>query len=161
MASGRTHFLLEAAVGMAAAGAMFSPEIRDSVARAMPLGAALGFIAGYLFSLFFLSPDLDLHRSMAKRAWGPLGFIWKPYDWLFDHRGFSHSLLFGTATRLLYLFIMIGLPALAVLWRFDVIAPETWTLEDIHPWLPAVAGFIAGAYVPDMIHVLVDKLKLA
>ncbi|MGB9862004.1 MAG: DUF2227 family putative metal-binding protein, partial [Candidatus Bipolaricaulaceae bacterium] len=50
----------------------------------LPLGLA------YLLGSLFLSPDLDLWGSRATRRWGILRFLWRPYSFLFRHRGLSH-----------------------------------------------------------------------
>ena len=71
----------------------------------------LTFIVTYVFSLFWLSPDLDLANSESMKRWGILRFVWIPYARIFRHRGVSHSILLGSLTRLLYLFAIATMPA--------------------------------------------------
>ncbi|WP_117238026.1 metal-binding protein [Thermus sediminis] len=72
---------------------------------------ALAFALSYLTGTFLLSPDLDLAEKgvRAKRRWGVLGFLWRPYGWLFRHRGLSHTWILGPLTRLGYLFFLLFL----------------------------------------------------
>lgn len=59
-----------------------------------------------LFSGLMLSPDLDLDSSIYQR-WGPLRFLWWPYQKIMPHRSvFSHSLVVGPLLRLLYFFAL-------------------------------------------------------
>jgi uncharacterized metal-binding protein len=77
------------------------------------LGTALllnwpsGLIAAAAFSFggLWLSPDLDT-RCRALRRWGPLQFIWWPYQRLIPHRSLlSHGPVIGTSLRLMLLFL--------------------------------------------------------
>jgi uncharacterized metal-binding protein len=67
--------------------------------------AGLAFLIGGLW----LSPDLDT-RSNPSRRWGPLRLLWWPYRQLLRHRSLlSHSPFLGSAGRLLYLVVLVGL----------------------------------------------------
>jgi uncharacterized metal-binding protein len=58
--------------------------------------------AAMLFAGLMFGPDLDLH-SRPYRRWGPLRFLWKPYQVALPHRSkFSHGPLLGTIIRLVY-----------------------------------------------------------
>jgi uncharacterized metal-binding protein len=72
---------------------------------------ALAFLLGYLASTFLLSPDLDLAEKgvRAQGRWGVLGALWRPYGWLFRHRGLSHTWILGPLTRLGYLLLLLFL----------------------------------------------------
>jgi uncharacterized metal-binding protein len=149
MPSGRTHtaFELLIAPGFAAGlYVLFEPS----------LGEVALFGGTYLLSSLFLSPDLDLHKNLARRRWGPLGFIWTPYSKIFKHRGLSHSLLLGPITRLIYLGVVFGL----VLWGLSHVglAPPQGS-----PKLGERTLFIVGAglYLPNVLHVLLDRLVSA
>lgn len=66
------------------------------------------FIAGYLFSTFYLSPDLDLPQSNPSQRWGVLKILWVPYQMLFSHRSFfSHFPVISSILRLVYIFLPI------------------------------------------------------
>lgn len=64
------------------------------------------FSFGWLFATFIFSPDMDLRP---KKSLGPFRHIFAPYSFLFRHRGLSHSLLFGTLTRLIYMALLMVL----------------------------------------------------
>jgi uncharacterized metal-binding protein len=72
---------------------------------------ALAFLLGYLTGTFLLSPDLDLAEKgvRAQGRWGVLGALWRPYGWLFRHRGLSHTWILGPLTRLGYLLLLLFL----------------------------------------------------
>jgi uncharacterized metal-binding protein len=72
---------------------------------------ALAFLLGYLTGTFLLSPDLDLAEKgvRAQGRWGVLGALWRPYGWLFRHRGLSHTWILGPLTRLGYLLFLLFL----------------------------------------------------
>ncbi len=113
------------------------------------------FTGAYIFSSLLLSPDLDLYRNRARRRWGPLGFIWTPYAKLFKHRGLSHSLLFGTMTRLLYLTLLFSLVAVGLAYA-GLALPGKLQIE---PRLLLIA--YAGLALPNLLHVLLDRLVSA
>ncbi len=158
MPRGKVHFAIEAAAGIGLATALYFPEVREQIPGQVTTDALIAFTVGYLFSLFFISPDLDLARCEARRRWGPFGIIWFPYDKLFRHRGISHSLLFGTATRLIYLAVILGLPAFAVAAQLEWSPPGNFDYNSVLPYLPVLLGFIVGCYIPDVIHCTVDRI---
>jgi uncharacterized metal-binding protein len=112
------------------------------------------FAGAYLFSSLLLSPDLDLRHNRTRRRWGPLGFIWIPYFSIFKHRGVSHSLLFGSLTRLVYLGAIFGLVLVGL-------SSVGFALPQQTPsWLDERTLIILGAglYLPNVLHVLLDKI---
>lgn len=115
------------------------------------------FAGAYLFSSLLLSPDLDLRHNRSRRRWGLLGFIWVPYTKIFKHRGVSHSLLFGTLTRLGYLGLLALLIAFALsyfnIWAIPL-DPVSAPLID-----PKLLGIlVAGLWLPNIIHTLTDHV---
>lgn len=146
MPSGRTHLAIEAGFLAPLAGAGGALVVRGTIAFA-PFAA---FLAGYLFSMIFLSPDLDLEHSHAMRRWGPLGILWRPYAALFRHRGASHHLILGPLSRLLYL----GALCIAGLATAHAIGGGGWVVPG---WsLGTVAAGLGGAYIPNALHILAD-----
>lgn len=115
------------------------------------------FAGAYLFSSLLLSPDLDLRHNAARRRWGLLGFIWIPYTKVFKHRGVSHSLLWGTLTRLGYLALWAVLIGAALsylnLWTVSV-TRLPWTKLDVG----LVGILLAGLWLPNILHALVDRV---
>lgn len=105
------------------------------------------FLGAYLFSTFFLSPDLDLWHSQSRRSWGALGILWLPYARLFRHRGLSHHWLWGPLSRVGYL-ALLALPLLALWPRFD----PSWLSE-----MRRYGGWILlGIYIPHWLHIALD-----
>lgn len=159
MPSGKTHFAIEATAGIALGAVLSMPPVRDNLPEALVAPAMLiAFFSGYIFSMFLISPDLDLANSSARKRWGPIGFLWIPYDIIFKHRGASHHLILGTGTRLLYLSCVLFLPATWFAWYMGWIAPELTQPTDVLPLLPLAAAFIIGAYLPDVLHVVADRV---
>ena len=69
----------------------------------LPLSPIIILSIGYLVGSYMFNGDLDIH-SRPYRRWGPLRFIWKPYQNTFSHRSiFTHGLIIGTIIRLIYL----------------------------------------------------------
>src|SRR5262245_13724437 len=71
------------------------------------LGMSLLATAAMVFSGLMFGPDLDLH-SRPYRRWGPLRFIWKPYQALLPHRSkYSHGPILGTVIRVAYFLLIL------------------------------------------------------
>lgn len=82
------------------------------------VGATL--VGSLLFSGLLLSPDLDLNSSIYKR-WGPLRFIWWPYQKCVRHRSIiSHSFFVGPFLRVIYFILVSWGLFRAVTWVMDV-----------------------------------------
>ena len=70
---------------------------------------ALCLCCGFLFSGLMFGPDLDIYSKQYQR-WGPLRFIWIPYQKTLSHRSWlSHGPVMGTALRLIYLAVWASL----------------------------------------------------
>jgi len=146
MPSGRTHTAFELIVGPGIL-AGFYLLLRPSWGEVAIFGGA------YLLSSLLLSPDLDLEKNISRRRWGPLGFIWTPYSKVFKHRGISHSLIWGPITRLIYL----GVVFVLVLWGLSYVGfalPQDSIEIDGRTLL--IIG--VGLYLPNALHVLLDRL---
>lgn len=57
------------------------------------------FTIAFVLGTFIISPDIDLGPNKYSR-WSRF-FIY-PYSFIFKHRGLSHSIFFGTLSRVLY-----------------------------------------------------------
>lgn len=101
MPSGRTHdritlWCLPPVVGLTF-GLTNSPSLT--------VMTALSFLVGG----FMLGPDLDIHSIQYKR-WGPLRWLWLPYQKALKHRSrLSHGPVVGTALRVAYLALWMAL----------------------------------------------------
>jgi uncharacterized metal-binding protein len=85
-----------------------------------------------LFSGLMFGPDLDLNSKPYHR-WGPLKFIWKPYQVALPHRStFSHGPVLGTLLRIVYFLVMFSLLGATILYlrhRFVYGQQTTWEAE--------------------------------
>lgn len=105
MPSGKVHDALTVITAAAAVPVWYlhSPDRSP-----LPIITVLG---AYVFSGFYFSEDLDT-RSAAYRRWGPLRFLWWPYQKLVPHRSWvSHGLGVGPLLRVAYFLAMLWLTA--------------------------------------------------
>ncbi|MEM8808902.1 MAG: metal-binding protein [Cyanobacteria bacterium P01_G01_bin.38] len=129
---------------------------------------------GFLIGGFMMGPDLDIH-SVQYRRWGPLRWIWLPYQRALKHRSrLSHGPIIGTVIRVLYfgcwvgLFGLIGVKLLNSLWD----AQLTWydlrntvrfsTMTFFKEWMTLIIGLELGAlshYVSDHLGSKVGKRR--
>jgi uncharacterized metal-binding protein len=107
----------------------------------------LSLAGSFLFSGLMFGPDLDIY-SVQFRRWGPLRWIWRPYQKGLQHRSWlSHGPIVGTVFRLLYLgfwALLFGAIALSFCaanrwiawdWRIAVAArTKLWQAGFEHPW---------------------------
>lgn len=144
MPSGRTHLRFELAT-------LPLWTIGGAILR-VPWEELVAFTLSYLGASLLLSPDLDLAGSAPARRWGPLRFLWRPYVWIFRHRGLSHSILLGPLTRLLYLGLLGFLVWIALYLAFGI--RVGW-----HPPRPTLVAAVAtGIYFSNFLHVLLDRI---
>ncbi len=144
MPSGRVHLTFElATLPLWTAGGVFLGVGWDEL---------VVFTASYAGSSLLLSPDLDLAESDATRRWGPLRLLWWPYTAAFKHRGLSHSILLGPLTRVLYLGLLAACAWGALYLAFGL--RVGWR----PPPARAVAAFLAGIYLSNLLHVLLDRI---
>ena len=124
-------------------------------------------VGAYLFSGLWLSNDLDIYSRIYRR-WGPLRFLWYPYQQLVSHRSWlSHGLVVGPLLRMVYLYVMIELTlicahgvATAAGWSTAIVesgmrlTSEVWPYVVAHPQIcaPLIVGLILGGVA----HSLVD-----
>ncbi|MEN2981366.1 MAG: metal-binding protein [Thermus sp.] len=153
MPSGRVHEAINLTVLGGGAAAYLaqggSPEAPE----------ALAFALAYLAGTFLLSPDLDLADKgvRAQRRWGVLGVLWKPYGWLFRHRGLSHTWVLGPLTRLGYLLgLLWGLWALA---QGLALSLGVGFAPRLPSWPKEVWGYaLWGYYLSQWLHLLADGI---
>ncbi len=97
---------------------------------------------GILLGSIWLSPDLDMARTLPMRRWGPLRVLWWPYAGLFAHRGVSHHFLLGPLSRVAY----ASLAVVPVWWLGFDWAGAGW-------WLAWLGG---GILLGNWLHLLAD-----
>jgi len=65
------------------------------------------FTSSFIYSTLFMSPDVDLTNKIKLFSLkGMLTIPFRIYSKIFKHRGLSHSLIFGTITRIVFLFFL-------------------------------------------------------
>ncbi|PCI95996.1 hypothetical protein COB11_00520 [Candidatus Aerophobetes bacterium] len=115
------------------------------------------FVSVFLYATFFMSPDMDIANKI---KWfslrGLFSIPFKSYALLFKHRGISHNILFGTLTRILWLF---GFCAI-ILFFCDVFflasakAKVFYKMYKIELFYAFLAVFLA-----DIGHIFLDRIK--
>ncbi|RUM60932.1 MAG: metal-binding protein [Persephonella sp.] len=129
----------------------------------------LPFIAGYLFSTFYLSPDMDLPHSKPSKRWGSLKIIWVPYQSFVSHRSLiSHSPVISSVIRLLYLLLPLFLTILIIFKVIDevffegglsVILQQDIGILNIETEIffkNLIFYFAYGVIIGDLLHLLLD-----
>ena len=150
MSNYRTHTLVNLLVALplcVAGAALFTK---------LPTPLIATFVGCLVYGTLFMNPDMDLaHQIKLKSIRGLLSFPFRTYSMVFKHRGLSHSLVFGTLTRLLW----VAMYAIAILYIVHKILPialplKKWLLHYKHYY---AAGFV-GFFVADLCHLIMDFL---
>lgn len=111
------------------------------------------FLSFYLFSTFFLHPDLDLARKVKIFSLRGLFsiFFW-PYSFFLKHRGISHHWIGGTISRLAYLLILFFLFS----WIFHFSDKERFLFFLNKQKEICLLGFL-GIFTSDIFHLILDR----
>jgi len=126
----------------------------------------------FALATFFMSPDLDLFNSNPTDHWGILKYIWLPYSKVFHHRGISHSLLFGSLTRIIYL-SLVGIIFTCAYWlikeylhpmNMDAIESKIDQSKNLYKVLKSnwtlyhsyILATFAGIWLADAHHIISD-----
>jgi len=113
------------------------------------------FSFAFLYGTFFMSPDLDLARKI--KLFSLRGFFsipFRSYSYIFKHRGISHSVLFGTVTRIAWLFLFI-LGVLYVIYKKSVTQKDLALFLKTHQEILTYIFF--GLFAADLGHLFLDK----
>jgi uncharacterized metal-binding protein len=117
--------------------------------------STVAMLAGYNFATYFMNPDLDL-QSDGYNSWGPLRFIWWPYQKALAHRSWtSHMPIISTILRIMYLF---WLPFLLFALFWSSMSPPIQNqiiLATKAYWVYA-AYFVVGMVISDTVHAILD-----
>lgn len=158
MSGGRSHDRFNILIGAVFTGSL--------IAFKFELIVIFSFIFGWFVSTLIFSPDTDL---MPKKRSGVLQFALYPYAILFKHRGISHSLWFGTLTRVFYTITIFG----AFTFVMSKMGYLSFTLNDYWNNLvsfissydygkdvyKSITWIYLGMFVADACHVLLDILS--
>lgn len=120
-------------------------------------GFLLTFSLSYAYATLYMNPDVDLaYQIKLFSLKGLLTLPFRGYAHFFRHRGLSHSILFGTLTRIAWLLLI----SIAVLYggNYLFLAKKhfSWLLKEYQPYL--LYG-IAGVFFADLFHILLDKVS--
>ena len=114
------------------------------------------FAATFAYATLFMSPDLDLANKIKLFSFrGLLTLPFRGYSRFFKHRGLSHSLFFGTLTRILWLGVLLYL----ILFLFGRHLPDR---DQVLALLknPRFLFGLTGIALADICHLLLD-IKLS
>jgi len=148
MANGRSHAAAAAglltAAAVASGAAIYLAPSPTTVALAV--GAVLGAMGGLLVTPDIDQVDITHEERRLIRLFAPLGWLWTlywaPYSLVMPHRGWSHTVPWGTLGRILYVAIPAGILAYIAGLRLDTVSVQyllygtvtafiMWSLQDI------------------------------
>lgn len=110
------------------------------------------FAAAFSYATLFMNPDLDLANKIKLFSFrGLLTLPFRGYSRLFKHRGLSHSLFFGTFTRILWLGALLFL--ILVFFRREI--PNQSLLISLLKNQNFLFG-LTGIALADACHLLLD-----
>lgn len=111
------------------------------------IGLAAIFTVSYVFAGYACAGDLDLN-SREYHRWGPLRFVWWPYQKLVPHRSWvSHGLVMGGIIRVLYLAFMSTFLFWSGLWLYSRFGPHVDPTAATRAEWQSVLG-VAKAHTP-------------
>lgn len=158
MPSGKTHDLLAITTTI---GAAYYLQMAN-----LELSSIFVFAIASLFGGFMFGPDLDI-RSVQTKRWGPLKFIWLPYQ-AFGHRSKktqSHDALFGPLVRIVYFYMAIVVLSIFVAGLYSIFDRKLslgflLSLLDLVLEIPLTyqIAFLTGLWYGNIIHYLADWL---
>lgn len=144
MPSYRTHVSINLFLGLPLSLAALKYTVQSAPSE------ILSFAAAFIYGTFFLHPDLDLTRKV--RLFSLKGLFtlpFRPYSYLFRHRGISHAPIIGTLTRILWLCLFFW-----ILFAFlDWTLPSLEKLNQPYIWF----GLI-GLAISDLFHLFLDRI---
>lgn len=112
------------------------------------------FAAAFVYSTIFMNPDLDLAHSIRLRSVrGFLSLPFRSYSRIFRHRGLSHHLLFGSLTRILWLF---GWFLLAFFLVYQTFPEKKLAFSFYKTYKFYILYIFAGICTADWCHLLLD-----
>ena len=151
MPNGRTHTKASLIAAPIIGAAFLFSGYPTSISAAATAGTLVGVLIGPdldvdagNYSLYILRRTPLIGRPLAW-LWR---FLWWPYSKLAAHRGFSHWPVIGTIGRLLYIAVILVIPAAIIDVRFFV-SPLVAELAPV---------FITGLAASDLLHIVMDAL---
>lgn len=120
-----------------------------------PFTLLITFAATFLYSTLFMSPDLDLaYQIKLTSLRGILASPFRLYSRIFKHRGLSHSVIFGSATRILWLAAI----ALVIFFLiYESLPSEKSLMLFFKKYKSYLLYGLAGICFSDWCHLFLDK----
>ncbi|CCB88940.1 MAG: DUF2227 family putative metal-binding protein [Simkania sp.] len=118
----------------------------------------LTFAGTFTYSTLFMSPDMDLAyqiRLFSLRGLFSLPF--RSYAQFFSHRGLSHHVIFGSATRILWLAAWGCLLFLVI---YKTLPTQSSLLKFYKQYELYILYGLAGICLADWCHLLLDRKEL-
>lgn len=158
MASGKVHDLLAISSTIGSSYLLWYYEITND------LNCILIFALASIFGGLMFGPDLDT-KSIEYKRWGPLKFIWLPYQ-AFGHRSRktqSHDALFGPLVRIIYFFFAMLCLAIFIAGLFSIFDYKL-SLSFLVSFLVFILklptayqiSFLVGLWFGNIIHYITD-----
>ncbi len=158
MAKGKTHDFLALTSTLGASYYFLNTNLTSDYF------CILIFSLASLFGGLMFGPDLDI-RSVQYQRWGPLKFIWLPYQ-AFGHRSKrtqSHDALFGPVVRIAYFYFAIVVLSIFLAGLYSIFDLKLslgflfsiWNLILAIP-LKYQISFLSGLWYGNIIHYLAD-----
>ncbi len=120
-----------------------------------PIKNVIYFSLAFLYGTFFMNPDLDLAKNIKLLSLrGFFSIPFRSYSYIFKHRGISHSVLFGTITRVGWLFLFI-LGVLYIIYKKSVTQKDLMLF--INTYKEILLFVFLGLFTADLGHLLLDK----
>lgn len=118
---------------------------------------AITFASTFVYSTLFMNPDMDLaHQIKLRSLRGVLSLPFRLYSRVFKHRGLSHSLVFGSLTRIVWLSAI----ALLIFYLTNQILPsKTSFVKFFHRYEPFILFGFFGVFIADLCHLLLDMKR--
>lgn len=115
------------------------------------------FIASFVYATLFMSPDVDVANKIKLLSLrGLFSIPFKSYAFFFKHRGISHSLILGTLTRVVWLFLFVAL----LLYGLDQwVFVKDHTTSFVKLYKKELLFAFAAIFIADAAHVFLDRLK--
>lgn len=112
------------------------------------------FGGAFVYSTLFMSPDMDLaYQIRLFSLRGILTLPFRSYAQFFRHRGLSHHLILGSATRILWL-VLWGLVLFFLI--YQSLPTKVSLLKFYKMYKPYIFYSLAGICFADWCHLLLD-----
>ncbi len=161
MPSGKTHDFLAIASTLGGAYYLISSNLSND------LNCVGIFSFASLFGGLMFGPDLDI-KSVQYHRWGPLKFIWLPYQ-AFGHRSKktqSHDALFGPFIRIIYFYLSIVVLSIFTAGLFSIFDRKLClgfllSFLDLILTIPLKyqIAFLCGLWYGNIIHYMADWIN--